>query len=323
MTSAQTLSTHTSFNTKQKSSLLSEDSEHEYSTSKPISELETLTKFVSQANLRNSSASRMSLRSRDPGDQGSLKTSMVPTSENSRKSETSPQASSENPLNAKNKLNPSKLAAKLDENNLVKSPGANDLSRPRKGSEDNFTYNTRRSNKAVEQPMEIEDSKTQNDKKNTPTDSVSNQQAGGYHLRSIGPKSGNRDSGFSDDFEYEYPGKNPSGSEGGNANYASSRSKTARGSASTYSDNVGQANQEPATQKAGSGQKNSVSRRTRQPNIPSMICDEDISHMEMSSDVPEKRRTTDRIPRIKRDMDKVFLECTGKTFNSFENSNFS
>jgi len=235
---------------------------------------------------------------------------MVPTSENSRKSETSPQASSENPTQAKGKLFSSRLAAKLDkmpEDSLAeKSEGA----KGQKASEDVSGYNTRRQTKASEQTMEIEDSKAQNDKKNTPVESVGSQQIGGYHLRSTGPKSGNRESGFSDDFEYEYPGKNPSGSEGGNANYSSSRSKTSRGAASTNLDNSTVSNQDLATQKPGSGQKSAVSRKMRQSNIPSIMCDEDISHMEDLTDVPEKRRATERTTRYKRDIDEMNLKCT-------------
>lgn len=314
MTSTQTLSNHSSYNQKHKSTALSEDSEHEFSSTKPISELETLSKYSSQNGLRNPPATRMSLRSREQPDLGSLKGSTAPTSENSRKSETSPQASSDNAVQTRGAGLQTRLAAKLEkvpvEGVSDKTTKGNDTPRVRKASEDNFTYNTRKHNKAAEQLHESEDRKTQNDKKNTTTDTASNQQVGGYHLRRTGPKSGNRDLGFADDFEYEYPGRNPYSSDGGNANHSSSRTKTSRGGASIHSDHSAHAHHEMTTQRPASDQKNATSRRTKQSNLKNIMCAEDISNTDVPAVTNQKRRTTERISRYNRDVEEPNLNCT-------------
>jgi len=311
MTSTQTISNHSSYSSRHKSIALSEDSEHELATSKPINQLETLSKYVSQPNNKSAPATRMSLRSRDQSDPVSLKGSTAPTSENSRKSESSPQASSDNALHIKGTGLQTRLAAKLEKvpiettNNTSAKVG--DASRTRKASEDNFTYNTRKHTKAAEQPHEKEDRKTQNDKKNATAEHASDQQVGGYHLRRTGPKSAHRDLGFSDDFEYEYPGRNPYASDGGNVNNSSSRARTSRGGASTYSDHSGHVHQETATQRTGGDQKNGTSRRVKQQNLQNILCNEEISNLDAHEEIYEKRRTT----RYNRDTEEPNLNCTG------------
>jgi len=319
MTSTQTIANHASFNSKQKSLHLPEQKEHQYSTTKQMGELETLSRLVSQHNLRTSTLTRKSPHSYEQSNQGTQNLSAVPTSENSRKSDTSPQASSENGNQAKGRLLPNRSSARQEkmneETSHEKSSQRYETSRTRKSSEDIITYNTRRSSKAPEQAMETEDIKPQNENKKSVGEILTNQQAGGYHLRSTGHKSGNRDTSFSDYFEYEYPGRNPSGNEA-SSNYSSNiRGKSNRGAVSTNDDHSSHHNGESNSQKGGSGSKSGTSKRIKPQSIQSIMCNEEISTFEFTTEMHEKKRGSERLNREIREMEENNLKCTGKKGN--------
>src|SRR5262249_18993821 len=104
MTSTQTMSNHSTFGISNTSMLMTESRNDEISSNNSMDELETLSKFVSQRNLRNPSVPKMSLRSREITQQSLQKENTVATRDRNRRSEVSLQTSSENEMYMKNGL---------------------------------------------------------------------------------------------------------------------------------------------------------------------------------------------------------------------------
>ena len=314
MTSTQTLTNHTSFNTKQKPLHLSDEKQHQYSSSKQINEVETLSKLVSQHNLRTSTLTRKPHYNQEQSIHPTQNLSAAPTSENSRKS-ASPQASSETTIQFKGKVLPSRSSTRqknnLEEPSQEKSSQRYDTSRTRKSSEDMTTYNTRRHGKPTENTMETEDIQSNNENKKSIGEMLTNQQNGGYHLRRTGHKTGNRDTAFSDDFEYEYPNRNQAGNENSGDQSLSTRSKNQKGGVSTHDDNMNQDNGENGSQRGGSGSKNINTRRGKQHTPLSILGTEEISLKEYSTEIHEKKRSSMRITRETREIEDNHLKCTG------------
>ena len=317
MTSAQTLSNHTSFPNKQKPLLLSEQPEHDYTNTKSLEELETLSKIVSQRTLRSSTATKMTRQTRDQPEQTTPKATVSQTSNDSRKSDTNPRTSSENVMHMKGASGSNRCSSKWEKMSEETSAGQFEgISEPqlgRKISEEDGAMNTNKNTETMEDLMESEETKSQGGAKKSLGDILANQQTSGYHLRSAGSKSGNRETNFSEYYEYEYPGRNPSTNEGSMSQSLNPRARSSRGQGSTNGDNTAHHNGEATTQRGGSGQKNGSTRSVRNPNGQNIMCQEDLTNNETNEEMPRRGKTNDKTGKSDHEGVEDSLNCPGKS----------
>lgn len=303
MTSAQTMTNHASFPSKQKAHLLSDQNNHHFPSTKTNTEHETLSKGIAQRSLRNTTATRMSLRTRDHSEKDTHKEPAVPSEETTRKSDTSPQTSSENVLQSKNGLFSNKFAGKWDraseEATSEKEGRASEPPSSRKASIDDTGYNTRKHTRAAGYAMETEEVKGQNGSKKVAVDTTAGQQGTGYHLRSTEYKSGNRDTNFSDDFEYEYPGRHPTSTEGPAGNNSNSRTRGSRGQASSNTNRIDADQEEASSGRGVTNQKRDTTRSSKRNGAYNITFSEEISTLQVPADMPKRKRSVDDSRRSK------------------------
>lgn len=316
MTSTQTMTNHASFPSKQKAHLLSDSNSHHFPSTKTNTEHETLSKGISQRSVRNTTATRMSLRTRDQSEKDGHKEAAVPSEETTRKSDASPQTSSENVLQAKNGLFSNKFAGKWDraseEASSEKEGRASEPPSSRKASIDDSGYNTRRHAKAAGYAMETEEVKGQNGSRKVAVDTTAGQQGTGYHLRSTEYKSGNRDTNFSDDFEYEYPGRHPTSTEGPTGNNGNGRARGVRGQASSNTNRIDPDQEEAASGRGVTNQKRDTTRTTKRNGAYNITINEEMSTLQVPADMARRKRSVDESRRTKGRLGESALDCLGK-----------
>ncbi len=319
MTTTQILANHSTFNSSPKNMQLPH-SDDSYSTTNQIGDLQTLSMFISQQNTRASPLPKKSNKTPDQSHPDSQAVSTASTNENSKRSEPAPNPTTETSTHTKTKTITTRSGAKSDKANedtqSEKSLQVAYATRSRKASEDTTTSNTRRQTRAAEQAIELEETKPQSENKKSNGDGSATQQGGGYHLRSAGQKSSNRESAFSDDFEYEYPGRNGHGSENSGNVTLSLRNRTNKGSTPTNEDNMSQQNGEGSSQKGGSGQKSGNSKKGKHLNMQNMICTEELTSFQFEAEIYEKKRSTERSIKFAMEMEENHLKCTGKTYQN-------
>lgn len=307
MTTTQILPNHSTFSNKPKSHLLSDQTAHNITSTKTLAD-QDLTKTLSHRTMRNSSATRMSLRSRDHPDHVMLQDESSQPTESIRKADKGPQAtSSENAMLAKNDLLSSKSAGKWDRSSedasSDKTTQACEPLSSRKVSEDDTGYNTRKHGKPQESSAESECDKDLSASKKSVGD-LTNQQASGYHLRSTGSKSGYRDINYADHYGYEISGKNGSNGDTMTSQGSSQRAKGHKGSPGN-NESMSGSNGEMSTTRGHNSQRSSGSKSSKQINLNSIICNEEISSFNIPTNVGQKGRQSEIL-------DENSLNCAGK-----------